>query len=172
MITTKTNLLIDKIVRGVAVNKNQEIDYTADITVDLDKDIYFEYAIVDEGAIDDPNVNFTQARKRVTLKHVNSDGIYKKKVLLIKSLEKSSSQVTVDVERLIVTSVNSGVGLETLGPRGTVFLNSAVPADTAQTPWYKNPVIIAVIIGIVLLVAMFAISKRKGSNPERSMFID
>lgn len=170
MITTKTNLLIDKIVRGVAVNKNQEIDYTADITVDLDKDVYFEYAIVDEGAIDDPNVNFLQARKRATLKHVNSDGIYKKKVLLLKSLEKSSSQVTVDVERLIVSPANAA--LETLGPRGTVFLNSAVPADTAQTPWYKNPVIIAVIIGIVLLVAMFAISKRKGGNAERSMFID
>lgn len=175
----KTNIIVDKILKGVHINKNNDVDFTANILVDLDKDVVFEWAIVDEGT-EDSFIPFQQAKKTLSTKYQNNDGMYKKKMLMLRSPEKSNASIDIGIDRMF--NPQDSNFLETLGPRGTVLLNSTADGNSfgsslvdkwKEGTWYKDPIIISIIVGIVLVLFFFIMSRRKrpGSS-STSIFAD
>nr|UOX61007.1 MAG: hypothetical protein DiTV3a_F2ORF4 [Diabrotica toursvirus 3a] len=160
----ENKIIVDSIPTGIIINKNNEVDYNSQIIVELEKDINFEYAIVNEG--EDTNALYIPSKKFTVIKHSNNNGIYKKKLLLLKSDEKSNASVSIEISKLIL--------LETMGPRGTVLLNST-ETNNAE-PWYKNPLYLTGIFLIVILIAIFIFkSRRKNVVPgvnSGSIFVD
>ncbi|QIH04926.1 hypothetical protein [Dasineura jujubifolia toursvirus 2a] len=152
MSSSKTNVTLDKILKGVVLNKNNEVDYTADIVVELEKDIPFEYSIVDDEQEEKSFIPFSTAKKAVVISHKNTDGVFRRSVLLLKSSDKSDAVVNVTVNHVLPTPTV----YETLGPRGTVLLaQEAKPNDNQSTVWYKNPWILgAILVGVLLLYSM------------------
>lgn len=163
----KTNVLVDKILKGVTINKNNEIDYSATIVINLEKDVDFEYAIVDEGNEERSFIPFEHAKKFVVINHKNTDGIFRKKTLILKSEEKSDAEISIDIEKLF----NTSNPLETVGPRGTVLLNST--AGNGEKPvWYKNPMILTGIGVLVFVILAIMFSKKKSPAGSTSIFVD
>lgn len=174
---SKTNVAVDKILKGITINKNNEVDYIASIVVEMDDDIPFQYAVVDDGMAENTYTPFIDARKYVVIKHKNTNGIFKKKLLLLKSIEKANAEVTIDIERVLQTN-----NLETLGPIGSVLLNnnqnnnhhnkeSHGTIQNATTPgkeWYKDPMIL---MGILILVILLVVFMSKKSKNNDSLFV-
>jgi hypothetical protein len=160
--SSKTNVVIDKILRGVFINKNNEVDYTANIIVELEKDVPFEYAVVDEGTEEQPFVPFSSAKKFVIIKHKNTNGVFRKKILLLKSNDRTDATVSIELDRLIATPAIA----ETLGPRGTVLLRQGENDAPGQQKkeWYKDPWILGAIVVVVLLVVMVMSGNKKRNN--------
>lgn len=166
MVRVNTSITLDKIVKGVPINNNQEVDYTAAITVHCDKDVTFEYAIVDDN-YGDANAIFNQARKYITLRHVNSDGIYRKKVLLLKSLDTVTADVSIDLD--LMYSANN-VNYETLGPRAQVMLSGAENGATETgKPWYENTTTLVIVVILVILF-LYIVSSSGMKRRVKSLF--
>lgn len=167
-VTTKNNIIVDKIVKGITINKNNEINYTAQIVVELDKDIPLEYAVIDEENED--QIQYITAKKFIILKVSNVDGVFKKKLLMLKSSEKANAEITIDMDLIFNTPQFN----DTLGPRGTILLNSTADGNNSSSssnnsnndPWYKNPWIIG---GIILILILF-FTLRKTTT--RNQFLD
>lgn len=174
MSLTKTNLILDKILKGVVLNKNNEVDYTADIVIELEKDIPFEYAIVENDYEEKNFIPFSTAKKFAYIKHKNTDGIFRKSILLLKTADKSDATVNVTLERIL--SAPHEALSETLGgtgPRGTVLLaqqdagttttSDPKKRETTEVPWYQNPWILgAILVGVLIIVMMR--NSNSGSN--------
>lgn len=174
----KTKVNIDAIPKGVVINSRNEINYTAQIAVDLNRDVNFEYAIVDEDFDENTFIPYTSAKKFVLFKHTNSDGSLKKKLLLLKCPEKCVAEVSIDIVPFLVNS-NSTITtyqqqpmLETLGPRGTVLLNSTAANGGKDEPWYKNPLILIGLFLAVILAVIFLMKRNSNNNNRGSIFVD
>lgn len=165
--STKSNIQVGKVVKGVPINSNHEVNYTAKISVVLDKDVNFEYSIEDEG-FNSANAIFTGARKDTVISFSNTDGYYKKKLLLIRSDEPANANVTIQVEKCF----NCPSSLECMGPRAQVLLSGATGGVNNGDPWYKDPWIIGIIAIIVLAIFLFFSNKNKNKNPTGSIFVD
>ena len=166
--STKSNMQVGNVLKGVPINSQHEVNYTAKISVVLDKDINFEYSIEDEG-FNNANVIFNSARKDTVINFSNTDGYYRKKLLLIRSDEPANANVTIQVEKCFRCSSS----LESMGPRGQVLLSGATTNNTNNSnndPWYKDPWVIA-IIAVIVLVFYMLMSRRK-TNVEGSIFLD
>lgn len=155
---------IDTIVKGVPINKNNEINYTATIVVSLDKNIEFEYNIVDEGS--ENTETFSKAQKIIVIRHKNNNDNFIKKILLLKANEKVSADVNIEIEQVLPDEFFPQEGM---GPVGQVLMknNDIENVESDKPAWYKDPWIVSIIIiGIVLL--SICIMKRKSNNNEFS----
>lgn len=166
--STKTNVLVDKILKGVTINKNNEIDYSATIVITLEKDVDFEYAIVDEGSEERSFIPFEHAKKFTVINYKNTDGILRRKTLILKSEEKSDAEISIDLEKLLTTNNP----LETVGARGTVLLNSTAGNNGEKPVWYKNPMVLAGIGILVFVILAIMFSKKKSPTGSTSIFVD
>lgn len=167
----KNSIVLDKFNKGILINKNREIDYTTNIIVECDKDSQFEYAIVDESNLDDNFIPYVTAKKYAIIKHANTDGIYKKKLLMLRSQDRCNASVTINIDSLM-SAHNT---LETLGPRGTVLLSTVDTPGTEKKPWYKEPTNIAIILMVVAFIAFMLMSNSRSGRArggDRSLFID
>ncbi|CCA61381.1 hypothetical protein AV955_gp024 [Diadromus pulchellus ascovirus 4a] len=172
--TTKNSIVLDHILKGMVINKNGEVDYRAEIDIVTKDNVEFQYAIVDEGYESSPSQTFSTVRKSANVQHTNSDGVYKKKVLLLKSPVKTEAEVSIKL-------VNNTPYREEFGPVGQVNLlmprqqqptNSAplsvvprVEQAEETTPWYKNPWIIGgIVLAVLLLVMLMANNNKKKTS--------
>lgn len=174
--SSKTNIVLDKILKGVLINKHNEINYIATIVVELEKDIQFEYAIVDEG-YEDNDLTFTQVKKTLVVTHRNTDDVFKKKLLMLKSSEKVNANISIELEKFY----NNDLYHETINSTGKVLLGVEDPAaqpstggvtqpgevtpKTTTKVWYKDPWIIgAIIVGILVLTIMMSYRKKNTNS--------
>lgn len=156
---TKETIVIDTILKGVVLNKNNEIDYVSNIQIELDKDVYFEYAIVNEG--NEFSAVFTSAKKIANFSFKNIDGISQKKMVVLKSSEKCHALITVETDRIFTNVDPSLVTRETLGPTGKVMMRE----EDQQVPFYQKSEVL--ILGLVISVALgmwYFSSRKKSSN--------
>lgn len=169
--TYKINMTIDKLLTGVIINKNNEINYSVNIVVELEKDIPFEYAIVNEGDQDDKFIPFISAKKFAIIKHKNINNKLTKKLLLLKSSEPTNSNITIDIEKIFNTDPTETMESDYV-PRGKFLLNPSYVenAEDKNVVWYKDPWILgAILVGVLLVFAYFAKSKKSGNS---SIFLD
>lgn len=172
--TYKTNLLLDNIKKGIYINKNKEVDYIARIVIKPESNLPYEYAIIESGEEDNSFIPFTLAKGKINITHKNTDGTYKKKVLLLRSEDHVDVEVDIDVERYYNYH---GELLETLGPRGQVLLNASAETATASTDvkpkkiWYKDPWVIGGGVLALFLIIVFVMATRKPKN-SGSLFAD
>lgn len=163
--STKSNIQVGKVLKGVPINSQHEVNYSAKIEVDLDKDVNFEYSIEDEG-FNNANVIFTSARKKTVITFSNTDGYYRKKILLVRSDEPVNASITIQVEKCF----HCADPLESMGPRAQVLLSGAPSAGANNDPWYKDPWVIGIIAVIVLVV--FLLMSKRNNNAQGSIFLD
>jgi hypothetical protein len=164
----KVNIPVDKVPRGVEINRNGEVNYTADIVISLDSDIEFQYAVVEEGSESAPFIPYSSSKKLIVFKHKNTDGVFRKKILLIKSEEKSQATVSINVERFLSTEQSPSI--EQLGPRGRVLLTSGGVQNEDTAPWYKNPWVLgAIVVGVLIIVMSMSSSEKK--KPVSSFYV-
>lgn len=168
--TNKTNLRLDNIKKGIFINRNKEVDYIANIIIQSDTNTPYEYAIIESGEEDSTFIPFTLGKGTLAITHKNTDGVHKKMVLLLKSEEPIDVEVKIDIERYYNYN---GDGLETLGPRGQVLLNSSsgtsVSTERQSNPavkkiWYKDPWIIGGAVLVLILIVIFMMASRKQKN--------
>lgn len=177
--TNKTSLRLDNIRKGIYINKEKEVDFLANIIIQSETTIPYEYVIIESGDEDNSFLPFTLCKGTTAITHKNTDGIHKKMVLLLKSEEPIDVEVKIDVERYYNLH---GDGLETLGPRGQVLLNSSDGKAAASTEsqenkpvkkiWYKDPWIIGGIVLALILIVIFIMASRKSKSNSGTLFAE
>lgn len=173
---TDKNVTIDKIANGLYINNN-ETNFESNIYINLEKDIGFQYAIVNENEQDNP-ISFTYAIKSANINYKNTDGIYNRKLLLLKTDEgktlariKIHTSVSYLPESMATSRVdlNKSVSINRYQNQNKSFLNATGdnnnPKDEVEEDWYKKPINIGIMILIVLIVAILFF-KNKNNNTE------
>lgn len=154
-------LVLDNILKGIVINKQGEVDYTAIIEIMLDSDVDFYYAVTEDGNETSDSVVFTPMKKSATLKVSNTDGIYRKRILVLKADQRVSANVKINMERMV--TVESPI-IEELGPVGKVLISGN---EETTTPWYKNPWLlgglVVTIIGVVFIASRYTTRQKKTS---------
>ena len=98
--TTQSNVSIDNILKGVNIN-NDEINYIAIIEINFENDVVFEYAVIDEDLNTSPSnifIPFTDAKKNVKFEYRNTNNIYTKKLLVLKTKDGSKSKADINIK--------------------------------------------------------------------------
>lgn len=194
--TLKSNIVLDKILKSIHINTNEEVNFYVQIDISTEDNIDFEYYIGERGSQD--NAKFITAYKNLSVVKYFADNIHYKPIeFYFRSVnnEISVGTISLKIVRLIVNAnPEHNVHTETVTmntvsdprfKRPVVHLTNNAPPppyqqnviyhEEAKPAWWKNPINIGIIIVIILIIATFVMRNKKDTSSgvsTGSLFID